>query len=227
MPRAWTLNPIEILSFDELHRVVCLLKSKARRSPSAWTNLAIVRLACCCGLRASEISGLSINDVRLPKTKPHLALPGTICKYKRSRVVPLWWDGDTLSDVADFAWLRRNEGAQETDRLIISTWGSGRGKPLDRNQVRRRFLWAMRGALGRDRAEQLTTHSGRHTFCSLALAGGRTLAEIQAAAGHASIATTSIYLHAAPDSGEVGNLFSPRRPPEVVTRPVRPITPAS
>jgi len=33
-------------------------------------------------------------------------------------------------------------------------------------------------------------HHGRHTFISHALAGGRTLAEVKAAAGHAGLLTT-------------------------------------
>jgi len=54
----------------------------------------------------------------------------------------------------------------------------------------------------------LTIHHGRHTFISHALAGGRTLAEVKAAAGHASLLTTSVYLHVVVDEmEEVGELF--------------------
>jgi site-specific recombinase XerD len=46
----------------------------------------------------------------------------------------------------------------------------------------------------------LTIQHGRHTFISHALAGGRTLDEVQAAAaGHASLLTTSVYLHVVVD----------------------------
>ena len=48
----------------------------------------------------------------------------------------------------------------------------------------------------------------RLTVISHALAGGRTLAEVKAAAGHASLLTTSVYLHiAVEDEGKVGDLF--------------------
>jgi len=51
--------------------------------------------------------------------------------------------------------------------------------------------------------------SGRHSFISHALAGGRTIAEVRAAAGRASLLTTSVYLHVAvDDDGEVGKLFA-------------------
>ncbi len=49
---------------------------------------------------------------------------------------------------------------------------------------------------------------GHHSFVSHALAGGRSLAEVRDAAGHANIATTSVYLHIATDDGdEPGDLF--------------------
>jgi site-specific recombinase XerD len=57
----------------------------------------------------------------------------------------------------------------------------------------------------------LTIHHGRHSFISHSLAGGRTLAEVKAAAGHASLLTTSVYLHVVVDEREeVGDLFAVR-----------------
>lgn len=74
--------------------------------------------------------------------------------------------------------------------------------------MRRRFLTACK-ALGRARLRTLTIHHGRHTFISHALAGGRNLAEVRAAAGHANVAITSVYLHVVVDDEEpVGSLFA-------------------
>jgi integrase len=54
----------------------------------------------------------------------------------------------------------------------------------------------------------LRLHHGRHTFVSHALAGGRSLAEVRAAAGHSNGAVTSAYLHVVVDDEEaVGSLF--------------------
>src|SRR5712691_5432299 len=81
------------------------------------------------------------------------------------------------------------------------------GMALQRAALRRRFLSACK-VLGLPRLRTLTIHHGRHTFISHALAFGRTLAEVRAAAGHASLLTTSVYLHVAvDDDGEVGKLF--------------------
>ena len=70
-----------------------------------------------------------------------------------------------------------------------------------------RHLVACR-VLGGNRQRELTIHHGRHSFVSHALAGGSSLAEVRDAAGHASIATTSVYTHVATnDDGGVGDLF--------------------
>jgi hypothetical protein len=47
-------------------------------------------------------------------------------------------------------------------------------------------------------------HHGRHSFIGHALAGGRTLAEVREAAGHANVRITSAYLHVAVVGEEVG-----------------------
>lgn len=78
---------------------------------------------------------------------------------------------------------------------------------LIRHMIRERFRTACK-TLGLGRLKTLTIRHGRHTFISHALAGGRTLAEVKAAAGHSSLMTTSAYLHVAvEDDGVVGNLF--------------------
>lgn len=65
--------------------------------------------------------------------------------------------------------------------------------------------------LGTERQQELTIHTGRHSFVSHALAGpnARSLAEVRDAAGHSSLAITSIYTHVATDDDgdDVGDLF--------------------
>jgi hypothetical protein len=61
---AWNVDASQILSRCELALVLTVLKKRAARLPNVQMNLAIVRLACCCGLRASE------RD-RRPATRRH------------------------------------------------------------------------------------------------------------------------------------------------------------
>jgi integrase len=170
--------------------------------------LILLRLACCCGLRASEIAGLQIADVRCEISRPHLRIRRSASKGDRSRMVPLWWDAGTLDDLARWKADRIADGAAADDPFLTSTWPGCIKRPLSRHTLRRRFKTACK-ALGLARLETLTIHHGRHTFISHALAGKRTLAEVRDAAGHANVSITSAYLHVAvDDEGAVGDLFA-------------------
>jgi integrase/recombinase XerD len=203
----WNLDPTRLLTRRELAAVLADLAPRARRSANVQRNLVVVRLACCCGLRVSEIAALQLDDVVADVPRPHLRLRRGTTKGGRSRCVPLWWDAGTLADLAAWKADRVADGASGTDPFVCSVQAHRRGLPLRRAALRRRFLSACK-ILGMARLRTLTIHHGRHTYISHALAGGRTLAEVRAAAGHASLLTTSVYLHVAvDDDGEVGTLF--------------------
>jgi integrase/recombinase XerD len=196
----------QILTRGELARVLADGKKQAGRAANAWRNLVIVRLACCCGLRVSEIAALRLDDVVVGVGRPHLRLRcGT--KGGKSRLVPLWWDAGTLADLTAWKAERLKQGSRGTDPFICSVQAHRRGEPLQRHAIRRRFLSAC-WVLGVERVRTLTIHHGRHTFITHALAGGRSLAEVRAAAGHSNVAVTSAYLHVVVDDEEPdGHLF--------------------
>jgi integrase len=203
----WQIDGTKILLKHELAAVLADLKSKSQRTALARGNRAIFRLASCCGLRVSEIAGLTMGDVVLAGPRPYLKIRAQNAKGGRGRRVPLWWDAGTLDDLRAWHAERGREGARPGDPFICGQQGTFRGRAIARHAVRRRFLTACK-PLGLARVRTLTIHHGRHTFISHALAGGRTLAEVKAAAGHSSLATTSAYLHVAvEDGGEVGELF--------------------
>jgi len=207
----WTIDASQILSRQELAAVLQDLKKRATRLPNVQMNLAILRLACCCGLRASEIGGLRLGDVRVDVARPHLLVRAQHAKLNRPRRVPLWWDAGTLADLTAWRDFRHDQCAKRNDPFICSLQQATYGDPLNRHVLRRRFHTACR-VLGWDRLRTLTIHHGRHTFISHALAGGRTLAEVKAAAGHANLLTTSVYLHVVVDEREeVGSLFALER----------------
>jgi integrase len=119
----------------------------------------------------------------------------------------LWWDGETQAVLTEWLKERRDSGAKEKDPFVCSVQAHRRGLWLQRAAVRRRFLSACT-VLGPARVRTLTIHHGRHTFVSHAPAGGRSLAEVRAAAGHANVAVTSEYLHIVVDEVEsIGHLF--------------------
>jgi integrase/recombinase XerD len=202
----WHIDQTRILTADEIARVLADLQRRARRSVTSRANLILFRLATCCALRASELIGLRVGDVRVAGDRPHIAIPKTLGKGKKARKVPLWWDAGTLADIASWRDFRVSQGAGPADPFLCSQDARAVGKPLDRFSARARFRTACRG-LGRERVSELSTHAGRHSGITHWLRGGRSLPEVRDAAGHANISTTSLYLHAVPDDGRVGSIF--------------------
>ncbi|MFO0939071.1 MAG: site-specific integrase [Gemmataceae bacterium] len=151
-------------------------------------------------------NGRTHDDVRVDSGRPHLRVRPEAAKGGKGRIVPLWWDAGTLADLK--AWKRKRDSARPRDPFICCQKPMRKGEPLIRHTIRERFRTACK-LLGLERLRHLTIHHGRHTFISHALAGGRSLAEVKAAAGHSTLTTTSVYLHIAvdDDAGE-GNLFA-------------------
>jgi integrase len=221
----WRIGTSKILTRQEIASVLSELKRRAKRSVNSRQNLVMFRLAMCCGLRASEIAGLRLQDVRTGVERPYIYIGKAIAKRKKTLQVPLWWDQGTLDDLTAWKQERRASGAKPTDYFVCALSKRAMGSRLSKVNVRHRFQVACR-VLGEDRKfigqdtysgtakkrgkpyrKQLTIHHGRHSFCSHALAGGRSLAEVRDAAGHADISTTSVYVHVARRDEEPGNLF--------------------
>lgn len=203
---AMIVDQTRILTRSEIATVLADLKRK-RRSVNTRQNAIIVRLSVCCGLRVSEIVGLTLSNVKLAGKRPHIHVPAAIAKRGKARKVPLWWDAATLASLEAWKVEREGQGAAGAGPFVCSQAKSTRGKALSVRNAQARFKHAIK-VLGGERRGTLSIHCGRHSFCSHALAGGRSLAEVRDAAGHANISTTSIYLHAVRDDDEeTGNLF--------------------
>lgn len=209
MPTEWKIDRTKILSRAEIAAVLADLKRPSRRrSVNTRQNLALFRLATCCGLRASEIVGLKLGDVRVGLARPYIRIPKAIAKGGKPRRVPLWWDRGTLEDLTAWREERARGGAGPGDPFVCAQSTVARGRPISRHNARSRFISVCR-VLGAERRREITIHVGRHSFVSHALASGkRSLAEVRDAAGHSSLAVTSIYTHVATDDdGEAGDLF--------------------
>lgn len=212
MTASWNVDATKILSRREIASVLNDIKRRARRSVNSRMNLTIFRLAACCGLRASETTGLRLSDVRLGIDRPYIYVSRGIAKGRKARRVPLWWDRGTLDDLTAWKDSRLIQGAGQSDYFVCSQSRSAFGRRLDRRNARARFICACR-VLGGDRQAALTIHHGRHSFVSHALAGGRSLAEVRDAAGHSNIAMTGLYTHVATeDSLAIHDLFGPLSP---------------
>jgi integrase len=153
----------------------------------------LVRVAAYTGLRLGELLALRWIDVdfagqKLVVQRAVSANEETTTKSGKVRRVP-------LSDQAARALnrLSRREHFTTDDDLVFV---NAIGRRLDRWSLRKRYERA-RDAAG---LRPLRLHDLRHTYGSLLAAAGIDLVSIQAAMGHSSITTTSLYLHARPAS---------------------------
>jgi len=186
----WRITAEQILSDAEIDLVLADLSRRSRRSRMAQVQRVVFRLATFAGLRASEIAGLRLSNLRLTGERPSIYVPKTIAKGARSRLVPLWSDA-TVNDLVAWREGRLRDVGGDVSALVVAR-ASGQG--FCRQEVRKRFLSACK-ALGAERLLSVTVHSGRHTFVSRALSRGVPIQGVRDAAGHASIATTNIYAH--------------------------------
>lgn len=190
------IDASKILLPDEVQSVIADLAQ--RKNKNAPVNSMIFRLSCCCGLRRKEICGLDLRDIQASGPRPCIRVRADITKgedrRRRAREVPLWWDHGTFEAICRWVEIREGEGALPTDPFVAKRRQGQDGERMTRPRVSRRW-WTAIKCLGPGRVSQLSIHSGRHTFCSHALAVGRSLVEVQHAAGHADAVMTSRYMH--------------------------------
>ena len=156
---------------------------------STWTgrrDQAMLALATQTGLRASELIGLTIADVRLG-SGAHVNCVG---KGRKQRITPL-----TKSTVVVLrAWLSERAG-QPTDPLFPTS----QGRQLSRDALERRLAKHAMTAAERCpslRVKRVTPHVLRHTAAMRLLHAGVDTTVIALWLGHEQVETTHIYLHA-------------------------------
>ena len=203
-------NPAEILSRPKIahHLPETLTEQQVSRllaaaaeddSPLGLRNRAILELLYACGLRASELIGLTLDDVRLDEA--FLRCTG---KGSKQRVVPI--GATAVGALRDY--LRDARPALAGEKGDTSFFLTKRGTGMCRET-----LWRIVEAAA-DKAGlagEVHPHTLRHCFATHLLAHGANVRAIQEMLGHADIATTQIYTHV--DAGrlvEIHRRFHPR-----------------
>lgn len=145
----------------------------------------ILRLIYYAGLRVSEVTGLKVQDVKARESanKVQISVLGKGSKV-RSVVLP----DDVGQEVLETA--RDRPGGQ----YLFQGVSGGR---MHSNTV----LWAVKTAASRAGLgnRSISPHWLRHAHASHAIDRGAPISLVKATLGHSSVATTSQYLHAAPD----------------------------
>jgi site-specific recombinase XerD len=156
---------------------------------ATWTGRrdhALLLAAVQTGLRVSEITGLTISDASLG-AGPHLACHG---KGRKTRATPLT---PATTEVVR-TWLTER-GGTGTDSLFPTR----RGTRLSRDAVERLVARHARTAAQTCpsiAAKHVTPHVLRHSAAMALLHAGVDITVIALWLGHASPATTRVYLHA-------------------------------
>jgi integrase/recombinase XerD len=161
----------------------------AAPDPATWTGRrdhALLMLACQTGLRATELTSLTIADVHLG-TGAHVSCTG---KGRKQRITPL-----TTATVAVLrGWLAERDGLP-ADPLFITR----RGTPLSRDALERRiarYTAVAAPSCPALREKKVSPHVLRHSAAMRLLNAGVDTTVIALWMGHENVATTQIYIHA-------------------------------
>jgi integrase/recombinase XerD len=163
-----------------------LLKAPDLNSPLGLRDRAMLELLYACGLRVSELIGLSCLQVDL-----QAGVLKVMGKGSRERLVPLgeeavYWVQQYFKNGSRDSLLN---GKQSED-LFVTQRGEGMTRQAFWSLIRRYAIQAgIRGTL--------SPHTLRHAFATHLLNHGADLRVVQLLLGHADITTTQIYTHVA------------------------------
>lgn len=146
---------------------------------------AIIELLLQTGMRLSELTSLTIDDIELParhgKDRDHAGAVHVNGKGRKQRTVSLNWKASQ----ALRAYLDQRR-KPEQGAVFMSKFGEPLGPRAVQDLVKKYLRGAgIRGA---------SVHSLRHTFGTHMVRKGTNLRVVQEALGHASLKTTSIYV---------------------------------
>lgn len=170
----------EILTEDEQTR---LLAQFDQQGPSSARGRAIVRLLLDTGLRAAELINLKHRDVDL-STGRLWVREG---KGKKDR--GLWFNGGTRAALD--AWINEKPSSALLPSSAVFTSLDGK-RPVCGRWLRK-FITRVGQQAGIEKHVHL--HLLRHCFACRLLSQTKNLFLVSKALGHASVATTQIYLH--------------------------------
>ncbi|MDA8286342.1 MAG: tyrosine-type recombinase/integrase [Actinomycetota bacterium] len=158
------------------------------------------------GLRVAELCGLRLADLHLVPSAAHLGCQvagahlhvvrrennenGALAKSVWPRVVPVTKDLVACCDAYRFE--RDSVGpAAESDYLLVNLWRAPLGRAVTPDAVERLFV-RLSGKVG----FRARPHMLRHSFASEVALATKDPALVKELLGHASVASTDVYLHA-------------------------------
>jgi integrase/recombinase XerD len=171
----------EVLSYDEIE---LMLHSIDLSKAEGHRNKAMIEVLYACGLRVSELTGLSLSSLY-----PEIGFIRVIGKGNKERLVPI---GESALKQLGFYLDDRKQMDNIDKKSEDIVFLNRRGKQLTRNMI---FLIVKEAAVAAGVDKNVSPHTFRHSFATHLLEGGADLRIVQQLLGHESITTTEIYTH--------------------------------
>jgi len=168
----------DLLTNEEIE---LLMRQCSRRAPTGVRNRALIAVCWRCGLRIGEALALAVKDFE-PDSGTLVVQRG---KGGKRRVVGV--DAGTVALVS--RWLERRRGLPASFGAPLFCTLAGR--PMDQSYVRH-LLPRLGRKAGIER--RVHAHGLRHAFAVDLVRAGAPLYVVRDALGHASVATTQVYL---------------------------------
>jgi integrase/recombinase XerD len=164
-------------------KVLELLNAPDPKEPFYLRDKAMLELLYATGMRASELAGLKINNIKLD-----IGYLRCLGKGSKERVIPL--GKVAIKAVKEYLAQLRPQLAKpfSGDSLLLSRTGRSMGRIEIWRLVKK---YAVRAGMPKN----MTVHTLRHCFATHLLAGGADLRSVQEMLGHVDIVTTQIYTH--------------------------------
>ncbi len=143
---------------------------------------AIMELLYSCGLRASELVGLNLDDVDL--NREEVKVKG---KGRKERIVPL--GRVARNAILKYLPERSQKKRQDGSPALFLNYRGGRLTTRSLQRIVNRYLTQLANASGTN------PHILRHTFATHLLENGANLRAVQELLGHSSLSTVQIYTH--------------------------------
>jgi integrase/recombinase XerC len=183
MPKARRTLP-SVLRQDQALAAMAAAKSGAEQGdPQALRDRLIVELLYATGIRVSELCGLDVDDVDLPRR-----LLRVVGKGNKQRTAPF---GEPAEDAVR-AWLSAGRPAMVNRNSGPALLLGARGGRLDARQARTVVHQTVAAV---DGAPDMGPHGLRHSAATHLLEGGADLRIVQELLGHSTLATTQLYTH--------------------------------
>jgi integrase/recombinase XerC len=186
-------NPAELVSTPKkekrlpfhlnIDEVTALVEAPMGSDLLGLRDRAILEILYSCGIRVSELTGLSVGEIDLEE-----GLVRVLGKGGKERVVPV----GSHARLATAAYLNACNHPSHDAPLLLNARG---GRLTSRSVARIVDKYILKLAT----SKKISPHTLRHTFATHLLESGADLRAIQELLGHASLSTTQKYTHVSID----------------------------